>query len=778
VQGFTAWGVKIYTPTAAYEAMTNYLGAPYSTVNAKNTDGIDPASSGQITSNPGNPGKLTDDASNILVAYTSIRTGDDNMAIKGGTAPVNGCTYNVTVAHSHFYEGHGMSIGSESSGSDNGVANPDVTPVGGVYPSVSNVNVYDLTIDGADNGLRIKSDWSRGGLVSNIRYSNVCIRTGTQTSNPQALIFSPYYSPTKSAGLYPNLQGIALEGVRIVNASGYTFQGFNSASPILLGSGWSAGTVGFPSPAVVNPLLISLNNVVTDAAPLNMTVADAQFSIGAGGTSLPLQAGSGVTVTGAAAGANVAPSIAAWFSCLSPEDDGMAGVGADAHRCHARRAMLAMRWHGSYWCLDTFSRVRAAKNNTETPMNLPRATANDADIARRFDLRSLDASFHADPYPVYHALRTHEPVKRMPDGSLFLTRFRDVQAVYRDPKTFSSDKKVEFAPKYGATPLFEHHTTSLVFNDPPLHTRVRKLIAGALTARAIAAMEEGLIRLVDGLLDRAAARGEIDLIGDFAAAIPVEVIGNLLDVPHDEREPLRDWSLAILGALEPALTPAQRERGNRAVTEFVAYLKDLVARRRAAPGDPQHDVLTRLIQGEAGGEQLSEVELLQNCIFILNAGHETTTNLIGNGLVTLSDWTGERDALLREPDLLDSAVEECLRFESSNQLGNRMTMFDTEIGGVPVARGTPVTLCIGAANRDPEQFPDPDRFDIRRTPNRHLAFGFGIHQCAGLSLARLEARIAIGRFVRRFPAYRISGEPTRGGRVRFRGYAAVPCAVT
>ncbi|WP_428983344.1 cytochrome P450 [Paraburkholderia diazotrophica] len=409
-------------------------------------------------------------------------------------------------------------------------------------------------------------------------------------------------------------------------------------------------------------------------------------------------------------------------------------------------------------------------------MNLLHGTATDADIARDFDLRHLDASFHADPYPVYRALRTHEPVKRMPDGSLFLTRYRDVQAVYRDSKCFSSDKKVEFAPKYGATPLFEHHTTSLVFNDPPLHTRVRKLIAGALTARAIAAMEDGLIRLVDGLLDRAAARGEIDLIGDFAAAIPVEVIGNLLDVPHDEREPLRDWSLAILGALEPTLTPAQHERGNRAVTEFVAYLKSLVARRRAQPGDPQHDVLTRLIQGE-GGEQLSEIELLQNCIFILNAGHETTTNLIGNGLVTLSAWTAERDALLREPDLIESAVEECLRFESSNQLGNRMTMLDTEIGGVRVTAGTPVTLCIGAANRDPEQFPEPDRFDIRRTPNRHLAFGFGIHQCAGLSLARLEARIAIGRFVRRFPSYRISGEPTRGGRVRFRGYAAVPCAV-
>ncbi|WP_025599623.1 cytochrome P450 [Burkholderia sp. WSM2230] len=406
---------------------------------------------------------------------------------------------------------------------------------------------------------------------------------------------------------------------------------------------------------------------------------------------------------------------------------------------------------------------------------MPTATAGDpAVLARDFDLRHLSPEFYANPYPVYHALRAHEPVKRMPDGSLFLTRFRDVQAVYRDPKTFSSDKTVEFRPKYGDSPLYTHHTTSLVFNDPPRHTRVRKLIAGALTARAIAAMEPGLVRLVDGLLDAAAERKRIDLISDFASAIPVEIIGNLLDVPHAERAPLRDWSLAILGALEPSLTDAQFRRGNRAVSEFVDYLHDLVARRRREPGDPQHDVLTRLIQGEAGGEQLSEEELLQNCIFILNAGHETTTNLIGNGLVTLTEWPDQRAALLAEPGLIESAVEECLRFESSNQLGNRMTTADTEIGGLPVARGTPVTLCIGAANRDPEQFPEPDRFDIRREPNRHLAFGFGIHQCAGVSLARLEARIAIGRFVQRFPSYRLDGEPTRGGRVRFRGFAQVP----
>jgi cytochrome P450 len=419
------------------------------------------------------------------------------------------------------------------------------------------------------------------------------------------------------------------------------------------------------------------------------------------------------------------------------------------------------------------------------PMTAERAQA----IAADFDLRALPADFLANPYPVYAALRESQPVRRMPDGSVFLTRCADLMAVYRDAQAFSSDKHVEFAPKYGAgSALFEHHTTSLVFNDPPLHTRVRRLIMGALTRRAIAEMEPGLIALVDQLLDEMDARGGGDLIEDFASAIPVEIIGNLLDVPHEERGPLRAWSLAILGALEPTLTPQQQALGNQAVTEMTAYLRTLVAARRQRPGDPERDVLTRLIQGEANGEQLSEMELLQNCIFLLNAGHETTTNLIGNGLISLQEFPEARMELLRtlqatagddtaEEAVLSRAVDEFLRFESSNQLGNRRALKDTQIGGVDLAAGTLVTLCIGAANRDPVQFVDPEVLNLAREGNKHLAFGFGIHQCAGLSLARLEGRIAIGRFLQRFPGYRLTAEPVRGGRARFRGFLHAPFSV-
>ena len=410
-----------------------------------------------------------------------------------------------------------------------------------------------------------------------------------------------------------------------------------------------------------------------------------------------------------------------------------------------------------------------------------------SEIAQSFDLRDLPQEFYANPYPIYDWLREHEPVRRMPDGSLFLTRHADLVSIYKDAQTFSSDKQAEFTPKYGqGSPLHEHHTNSLVFNDPPLHTRVRKIIMGALSRRAIAEMETGLIELVNGLLNRIETQGGGDLIEDFASAIPVEIIGNLLGIPHEDRGPLRAWSLAILGALEPKLSPAQEAIGNASVREFKAYMQSLVHERRNRPGDPEHDVLTRLIQSEP---QLSEVELLQNCIFILNAGHETTTNLIGNALIALQEHpqalkdalsinehsTQEIRRLTASFDTAwDTAIDECLRFESSNQLSNRRALREFELGGQSYPAGTLLTLCIGAANRDPAVFDNPNELRLGRTPNKHLAFGYGIHQCAGLQLTRLEGRIAISRFLQRFPSYQLAQAPIRGGRARFRGFLKAP----
>jgi cytochrome P450 len=368
----------------------------------------------------------------------------------------------------------------------------------------------------------------------------------------------------------------------------------------------------------------------------------------------------------------------------------------------------------------------------------------------------------------------------MPDGSWFLTRYDDIVPVYRDFKAFSSDKKKEFGAKYGATPLFEHHTTSLIFNDPPLHTRVRRAIVGAISQRHIAAMEPGLVKLVDGLLALMSEKREVDLIDDFAAAIPIGIIGNLLGVPHDERGPLRGWSLDILGALEPVLTVERAARGNRAVTDMLAYLKTLVDERRAHLRDPDTDVLTRLIVGEEGGEPLTENQLLHQCIFLLNAGHETTTNLIGSALHALSKWPDQKARLIAQSEDVErmkTAVEEFLRYESSVQLGNRITTADVEVGGFRLAPDSRITIGIGAANRDPAQFPEPDRLNIAREPNRHLAFAFGIHTCAGINLARLEARVALSRFLRRFPDYALTADPVRDGRARFRGFPHLPAIV-
>jgi cytochrome P450 len=399
--------------------------------------------------------------------------------------------------------------------------------------------------------------------------------------------------------------------------------------------------------------------------------------------------------------------------------------------------------------------------------------------AQTFELSDPPTGFVDDPFPFYDALLAYAPVKQQADGSVLLSRHADLERIYKDTTLYSSDKKASFGPKFGhGSPLFVHHTTSLVFNDPPLHTRVRGIMTSALTPRAIQRMEPGLIDTVNHLLDamenKEHAGDPVDLIEDFASSIPIQIIGNLLDVPMEERGPLRDWSLAILGALEPSLSDAQLAQGHKAVEEFSAYLTDLISKRRAHPGDPETDVLTRLINGEKDGGTLSEIELIQNCVFILNAGHETTTNLIGNGLALLNDYPDQKQKLLDDPALIQSAIEEFLRFRSPNQLGNRETTAEVTIDGLTLPAGTNLHLCIGAANRDPAVFETPEVMDITRRPNRHLAFAGGPHVCVGLTLARLEGRIAIQGMLERFPKYQIAEDRVNGGRMRFRGYASLP----
>jgi cytochrome P450 len=394
-----------------------------------------------------------------------------------------------------------------------------------------------------------------------------------------------------------------------------------------------------------------------------------------------------------------------------------------------------------------------------------------------FDLNAIGAEFIENPHPTLHALRAQSPVHRNADGSVYLTRHADVLKVYQS-RDMLSEKTVEFGKKFGRCPLYTHHTTSLIFNDPPYHTVVRKLISGAFTPRKLAIFEDLIEQIVDRLLDRVEDLGELDLIGDFAMILPTEIISFMLGIPEEHRARLRGYSLAILGALDPVVPADRLAAGNQAVEEFAAILTDIIAHRRRNPGGGMAgEVLESLIFGEHDGRRLSDEELVQNCIFLLNAGHETTTSFVGNSIGLLMDHPDQHRRLLDQPDLITSAVEEFLRVESPLQIGNRAAGEDIEVSGQVLPKGTYIHTSIAGANRDPAVFADPDRFDIARKPNKHLAFITGIHVCLGATLARVEGRIAIGRLVKRFPKLADNGPRTRVPLARFRGYATLPVRV-
>lgn len=394
-----------------------------------------------------------------------------------------------------------------------------------------------------------------------------------------------------------------------------------------------------------------------------------------------------------------------------------------------------------------------------------------------FDLNSIDADFIANPHPTLHALRRDDPVHRNPDGSVYLTRHDDCLAVYRS-RDMLSDKKDEFGRKFGKCPLYTHHTTSLIFNDPPYHTVVRKLISSAFTPRKLAEFEPLISDIVDRLLDRVEEMGELDLIDGFAKVLPTEIISFMLGIPESYRAKLRDFSLAILGALDPVVPPERMAAGNAAVAEFSEILTELIAHRRANPeGAAQGEVLESLIFGEHDGRRLTDEELVQNCIFLLNAGHETTTSFVANAVGTLLDHPDQHRLLLEEPEHITTAVEEFLRVQSPLQIGNRLAGEDIVLSTGVLPKGTYIHTSIAGANRDPEVFAEPDRVDITRKPNPHIAFITGIHVCLGATLARIEGRIAIGRLVQRFPKLQGNGEREVLPLARFRGYTRLPIKV-
>ncbi|MBT7362343.1 MAG: cytochrome P450 [Rhodospirillaceae bacterium] len=407
------------------------------------------------------------------------------------------------------------------------------------------------------------------------------------------------------------------------------------------------------------------------------------------------------------------------------------------------------------------------------------APAAQTTLLETFDLYAPPAEFYESPYPYYKALRELDPVHENADGSFYLTRYEDVRRVYRT-KGMTSDKTGMFTKKYGPGALLEQHTTSMLFSDPPYHTRIRNLLRHAFTPRALQQLEHRVVELVDGLIEQCRDRGEMDLVLDFAFPLPVEVICTMLGIDTRERERLQEWSRETLTPLEPTATPEMIADGNRAVDEFTAFLRDLLEEKRAnmARGVRAGDILEDLIDSqESEDDPLTADELVQNCILLLNGGHETTTNLVSNGMKAMFDNPDQLRKLHDDPSLIGGAIEEMLRFDSPLQIGNRGIAEPFEVGGTTLAPGTQILTSIGGANHDPDAFDQPEVFDITRTPNKHLAFAAGIHACIGAPLARMEGTIAIGKLVAAFPDMQRTGPISRGGRARFRGLTSMPVSI-
>jgi hypothetical protein len=380
----------------------------------------------------------------------------------------------------------------------------------------------------------------------------------------------------------------------------------------------------------------------------------------------------------------------------------------------------------------------------------------------------------SNPYPGYRLLREQDPVHYSPlmDGWV-LSRYDDVLATLKDTR-FSADRRrarnrlvqQAMAAQGETGPLVQAST--MLTSDPPDHTRLRGLVSKAFTARVVDAMGPHIQEIVDSLLDEVQDQGEMDLIERLAYPLPVIVIAELLGVPPEQRETFKRWSDDIVATLGAGGLPQAdvAERAWRSSMEMAEYFASMIEERRRAPKD---DLLSGLVAAEERGEVLSQEELIATCILLLVAGNETTTNLIGNGMLALFRNPDQLDLLRARPELTESAVEEMLRYDGPVQATGRVALEPLEIDGHAVEEGQIAFVLLGAANHDPAQFSDPERFDITRQDNRHVAFGFGIHFCMGAPLARIEAQTAFRTLLRRMPELRQAGEPEWGGTFILRG---------
>ena len=361
-----------------------------------------------------------------------------------------------------------------------------------------------------------------------------------------------------------------------------------------------------------------------------------------------------------------------------------------------------------------------------------------------------------DPYRIYRFIRDREPVHHAPDGSWVLTRYDHSAALLRDPRFSTNPALLTTGPDLDAMSPVRHVGSSLMmFLDPPDHTRLRSLVSQAFTPRMVESLRPRIQSLVDELLDAVVETGEMDVLEDFAYPLPTVVICELLGVPAEDRDKFKGWSADASRLLDGYLDQAAMDKGMVAGMYLFQYFTDLVEARRS---EPRSDLLSALLAAETAGDKLTHAELLSTATLLFIAGFETTMNLVGNGTLALLRNPGEMDRLRDDPGLVRPGVEELMRYDGPVHITARIATTDVEIGGERIRPGEQVVVSLAAANRDPEQFPDPDRLDVSRSPNRHLALGGGPHFCLGAALARIEGQAAFGALLRRFPHLELATE--------------------
>lgn len=398
-----------------------------------------------------------------------------------------------------------------------------------------------------------------------------------------------------------------------------------------------------------------------------------------------------------------------------------------------------------------------------------------------FDLFSEE--FRSDPYPHYESIREAEGYHLSPLGIWVFARHEDCDALLHSSSTSSDQRRSDIYQLFmeQATPAQraaeEGRSRPFLFLDPPDHTRLRGLVSKAFTPRTVNSLKDRIVEITRSVLEEAKTSGKLEVIEELAYPMPVTIISEMLGVPSEDFEVFKGWSKELARSLDPDIAlPDEviRER-EKAATAFRAYFSDLIDQRRA---DPKEDLLSALIQAEDEGDKLTHEELLTTCVLLLIAGHETTVSLIGNGILALVQHPEQFKKLKSDPSLARSAVEEVLRYDPPVQLTGRVTLEDVDVDGSTVPKGAQTLLLLGAANRDPRVFEDPDTFDISRGGSSHLSFGAGIHFCLGAPLARLEARVVFEELAQSFEEVGLGGELAYRENIVLRGLSTLPVSLS